>query len=330
MTRSDVSRVPSRRLAGLTAHPPRRPPAGAPDRPGPAAAPGAGGRVPEAPTGRGSDPPTVPLDIVVPGPVAAGSRPPGRSSARPAGAAPHGARPSLLRRTALRWLPPSLSGARVDPGRPAAIVLVGVVLGGALLAGAGVWSNRPTAQPVAGLPEVTAAPVAAAGPEGADLPDAAAPVTAGPLVISVVGRVARPGLVRIPDGSRVADAVDAVGGALPGVDLTGVNLARRVGDGEQIAIGVPGAAPDAPAVPGGEPASGAEPGAAGAPGTGKVDLNRATAADLDALPGVGPVTATKIVDWRTANGRFSRVEQLREIDGIGERRFAQLKDLVRV
>ena len=106
----------------------------------------------------------VPLEIVVPGPVASGSRSLGRAgSVRPAGAAPHGARPSLLRRTALRWLPPSLSGARVDPGRPAAIVLVGVVLGGALLAGAGVWSNRPTAQPVAGLPEVTAAPVAAAG-----------------------------------------------------------------------------------------------------------------------------------------------------------------------
>ncbi|WP_232021141.1 ComEA family DNA-binding protein [Pseudonocardia autotrophica] len=242
--------------------------------------------------------------------------------------APPGGRPSFLRRTVVRWLPPSLTGARVDPGRRGALVLVGVVLAGAVLAGVGVWSNRPTAQPVAGLPEVTAAPASSAP----DPPEAAAPVTAGPLVISVVGRVARPGLVRIPDGSRVADAVDAVGGALPGVDLTGVNLARRLGDGEQIAIGVPGAveAPPEVPVPGGEPASGSEPGAGGAPGTAKVDLNRATAADLDALPGVGPVTATKIIDWRTTNGRFSRVEQLREIDGIGERRFAQLKDLVRV
>ncbi len=257
---------------------------------------------------------------------------------------PHGGRPSWLRRRAQRWLPSSLAGARVDPGRPGALALVAVVLVGALVAGVGVWLDRPTVQPVGGLPEVTAVPGEAAAGEadrsaGADAPApvAAAPVTAGPLVVSVVGRVARPGLVRVPDGSRVADALDAAGGALPEVDLSVLNLARRLGDGEQIAVGVPPAVDAAPVLPapGSEPASGTEPGAAaapappGAPG-GKIDLNTATASDLDALPGVGPVTAKKIVDWRSANGRFSRVEQLREIDGIGERRFAQLQELVRV
>lgn len=253
----------------------------------------------------------------------------------------HGARPPAWRRVALRWLPPSLAGARVDPGRPGALALVAVVLLGAVVAGLGVWANRPTAAPVTGLPEVAAGP---GTPGSQAAPVAAAPASAGPLVVSVVGRVARPGLVRVPDGARVAEAVDAAGGALPGVDLTVLNLARRLGDGEQIAIGVPPATDAAPVLPapGAETASGSDPGTGGggsAGGTGsggaaapgaKIDLNAATVADLDALPGIGPVTAGKILDWRTRNGRFSRIEQLREVDGIGEVRFAKLKEAVRV
>jgi competence protein ComEA len=140
-------------------------------------------------------------------------------------------------------------------------------------------------------------------------------------VVAVVGKVRRPGLVRVPPGSRVADTLDAAGGVLPGVDLAGVNLARKVGDGEQVAVGVP-PAPDA------VPATGGEPEAAG-PGKAPLDLNAATVEQLDALPGVGPVTAQRIVDWRVRNGRFATVEQLREVEGIGERRLGQLRGLVR-
>lgn len=138
------------------------------------------------------------------------------------------------------------------------------------------------------------------------------------IVVSVVGQVARPGLVRLPEGARVADALQATGGVIPGVDLGALNLARRLADGEQIYVGVP-----APA--GADPVSAAtgEPGVAD-----KVDLNSATLAALDTLPGVGPVTAQRIMDWRTKHSRFDSVDQLREIDGIGPSRFAKLRDLV--
>jgi competence protein ComEA len=152
------------------------------------------------------------------------------------------------------------------------------------------------------------------------LPMAAASSSAAEesIVVSVVGRVARPGLVTLPEGARVADALRASGGPAPDADLGALNLARRLADGEQIYVGIP-------TPPGAEPA----PAAPGTPGVAdKVDLNTATLATLDTLPGVGPVTAQRILDWRAEHGRFDSVEQLREIDGIGPSRFTRLKDLV--
>ncbi|MGH3919360.1 MAG: helix-hairpin-helix domain-containing protein [Pseudonocardiaceae bacterium] len=210
-----------------------------------------------------------------------------------------------------RWVPGPLRDARWEPGRPGALALSLVAALAAVIAAVGVWRERPVPEPVPVLPLVTAA-----------APTATAPPAAVPeVVVSVAGRVARPGLVRLPDGTRVADALAAAGGPLPGTDLMGLNIARRLSDGEQLLVGV--------APPPGQPADGA---ALGTPaGTSrKVDLNTATLEQLDVLPGVGPVTAQRILDWRAAHGRFTSVDQLREVDGIGPARLARLKDLVRV
>jgi competence protein ComEA len=182
----------------------------------------------------------------------------------------------------------------------------------AVVAAVGVWRERPVPEPAPALPLITAA--------AARVPSAPPPGEAHDVVVSVVGRVARPGLIRLPDGTRVADALAAVGGALPGTDLMGLNIARRLSDGEQLLIGVsppPGQPVDSPA----SDTSGR---------SGPIDLNAATLDQLDGLPGVGAVTAKRIVDWRTAHGRFTSVDQLREVSGIGQARLSQLKKLVRV
>lgn len=224
-----------------------------------------------------------------------------------------------------RWVPAQLQNARWEPGRPGALMLSLVAALAAVVAAVGVWRDRPVPEPAPSLPLVAAHEQ----PEPSTRPSAAATE----LVISVVGRVARPGLVRVPDGARVADALDAAGGAPPGTDLLGLNLARKLSDGEQLLVGVappPGQPTDGGVPPApGAPATGATGGAGGGAGS-AVDLNAATMEQLDALPGVGPVTAQRILDWRAAHGRFTSVDQLREVSGIGESKYAQLKDLVRV
>jgi competence protein ComEA len=225
-----------------------------------------------------------------------------------------------------RWLPASWLAARWDPGGWGAIGLAVVAALAAVAAAVGVWAGRPVAEAVPPLPVVAAA----ASGRATALPSAAAvpgsvPASGGPVVVNVAGKVRRPGLVTMKEGARVGEAVDAAGGALPDVDLTPLNLAARVVDGQQILVGV--AAPPGAAAPG--PSSASPAGAAPAPG-GKLDLNAAGLEQLDGLPGVGPVMAKKILDWRTQNGRFTAVEQLREIPGIGDARFGTLRDLVRV
>ena len=154
--------------------------------------------------------------------------------------------------------------------------------------------------------------------EAAPPPAATArPAPAQLLVVDVVGAVRRAGLYRLPRGSRIADAVARAGGATRKADLALVNLAAPIADGTQIVV---------PARTAGAPAAAATDGAS-AP-AGPVHLNTATPADLDALPGVGPVTAQKILDYRQEHGAFSSVDELDAIPGIGPKRLDQLRDLV--
>lgn len=202
---------------------------------------------------------------------------------------------------------------RWDPGRRGARSLWIAGLLAALVLVAWTWVDRPRVEPAPAT--VTPAPTA---PTSSPAVGEAAG-TATPVVVAVVGLVARPGLVTVPTGSRVADAVEAAGGLLPGTDPASVNLAALVTDGEQIAVGVPGVVGSPRTSPGG-----------GAGGGGLVDLNSATAQELDALPGIGPVLAQRIVAHRDEQGPFRSVDQLDDVPGIGPTIFAELAELVTV
>jgi competence protein ComEA len=199
----------------------------------------------------------------------------------------------------------------LDPGRRGARALAVVAVLAVAVAGFFAWQARPQVEPVGARPESSAEAASSS---------AAAPV----VVVAVTGRVQRPGLIRLPPGARVADAIDAAGGALPGTDLTMVNLARKLTDGELVTVGVTPPAGAEAGVGGGAP--GAAPGALAGP----LNLNTATAAQLEALPGIGPVLAQHIVEYRTRHGRFRSVDELRQVDGLGAARFKQLKPLVTV
>lgn len=223
--------------------------------------------------------------------------------------------------------------ARIDPGRRGAVAVGVAVLVAAVVTGVWVLSSRPHAVAVTGggadpaavaSARSAAASAASLTPDPDPAPSSVAAASPTPvLVVDVAGKVRHPGLYRLPSGSRVDDAVQAAGGALPGVDLTLLNLAAKVTDGQQIAVGAPGA-PPAGGSGGGAGASGS------APASGPVDLNTATLEQLETLPGVGPVLGQHILDWRAAHGRFATIDQLREVSGIGDVKFAALRSQVTV
>lgn len=223
--------------------------------------------------------------------------------------------------TPLRW----------EPARPGAVALCMIAVVAALLVSAITWWSRPQPTDIdeagAGAALRPSAVEAVGSAEPGEPTGTVVPSDQGAaghsgaagheLVISVIGQVRLPGLVWVRDGARVADAIAAAGGCLPEADLTTVNLARLVIDGEQIAVGIPGIS--------------AQGAGTATPASGDlIDLNTASLAELEQLPGIGPVLGQRLVDFRVDNAGFDGVEQLREVSGIGPRVYEDIVDLVTV
>jgi len=196
---------------------------------------------------------------------------------------------------------------RLDPGRHGLLALVAVAVVAAVVATGLYLRARP--QPVP-------APARVAAGHSLLTPS---PTPVAEVVVDVAGKVRRPGIVTLPAGSRVVDALQAAGGPRRGVDLSALNLARPLVDGEQVLVGVP------------QPSGVAAP-AASAPGaaatTRMVNLNTATEPELESLPGVGPVTAGAILKWRSEHGPFTAVDQLLDVSGIGDATLAEIAPFV--
>jgi competence protein ComEA len=159
-------------------------------------------------------------------------------------------------------------------------------------------------------------------------PTSAGAAPADAVVVDIEGKVAHPGIETLAAGSRVYEALAAAGGALPGVDVTPLDLARPVTDGEQLRVGIEGA--PSPAIGSPQPAAGGAAKGKRGKATQPVNLNTATLEELESVPDVGPSMAQRILDWRSEHGRFTSVTQLRQIRGIGDRKFADMRDLVTV
>lgn len=218
----------------------------------------------------------------------------------------------------------------------ACIVIVVLALGAIA---AVVWPSSPQvemppvqdAASVGTTPETTETTAEVPGGPGQET---SAQTQTGPLIVSVVGLVVHPGVVEVPAGARVVEAIDRAGGLLPEANPASVNLAAPLVDGQQIVVGTE-------ALPAGEIAGGVggAGGAGGAPGTpssgsadgaggagGKININTATATQLEELPGIGPATATKIIDFREKNGPFASIDALEEVPGIGPAKVEALRD----
>ncbi len=241
----------------------------------------------------------------------------------------------------------SRSRFAVAPPAAIALILVGVIA--CVVAGFTLWRSDSPA-PVVDFPPAAAGTSAEVQQQSSDASPSTGVSTAPtsnrtapqthPMVVSVVGLVTRPGLVRLPSGARVAEAIERAGGARKNADLLSLNLAQVLRDGDQVLVGYAGrsggismrSAVVGPGSTGTPSAAGDSTASAdggfptGAAGT--VNLNTASQTELESLPGVGPVTAKSILDWRQRNGRFTSVDQLTEVDGIGPARLEKLRDKV--
>ena len=203
--------------------------------------------------------------------------------------------------------------SRIHVGVVSTLLILGLITAGWLLL---------RARPVAVASPGDVVTVTTSGPTMASATPS--PKGAAKIVVHIFGAVRHPGLVRLPESSRVQDAIDAAGGLTRRADPGELNLAQLLSDGQQVVIGTR-------SEPAGEVRDQAGSGTARGPSaTGALDLNRANQSQLEELPGVGPVTAQAILTWRQQHGRFSRIEELQEVDGIGPKTYAQIAPHVRV
>ena len=186
--------------------------------------------------------------------------------------------------------------------------LIYIVLGGSLAIGALFFSLAQGNASPSPKPTISLAPMATTSP------------TPSTIVVDVAGKVLHPNIYTLPTGSRAADAIATAGGALKGVALTDINLAHILVDGEQIVVGAP------PVVASSSKASGKR----GKSSTAIVNINSATAAQLEVLAGVGPVMAAKIIAYRTTHGKFTAIEEIAKVPGFGKAKFAIVKSQLRI
>jgi competence protein ComEA len=242
-------------------------------------------------------------------------------------------------------LPPTLRGRWALDRTTGIVLAVSVLLGALLIGGWAVLRSKPHEMSVArerplgfgtgdapgatgapepeSLPSVPVETGTAADPVADSAHSAISSASGSGVVVDVEGKVPRPGVRTLPAGSRILDAINAAGGALPGTDLTALNQAQVLVDGEQVLVGVT----PPPQVQSGAPA-GRGKGKKGRGSTELVHLNLATVEDLEQLPGVGPALAGRIVDYRTEHGPFHSVDDLRQVSGFGGQRFSNLASMV--
>jgi competence protein ComEA len=200
--------------------------------------------------------------------------------------------------------------AMLSRGELVALVAMLVVT----LGGAALWYARSLPRPV----EIRATVAPHVGP-GASSPSRSATPSAAPLIVDVAGAVRKPGVYQFQDGDRVVDAIEAAGGPTAKASLDALNLAAPLTDGVQILVPVTAPAGAAP-----------PPGAVGSEPATLININTASATDLEALPGIGEVIAQRIVDYRTQNGPFASVDGLLDVSGIGDATLGDIHDLVTV
>jgi competence protein ComEA len=278
-------------------------------------------------------------------PTAPDSAPPASAASAAAAAASDDPAPAAVPRRGS--FPASLRARALDPGRRGVAVLAALALCGA---GGGAWyfvraaphavqsadaaavtDGAVGADPVTGSTGATSSIASTEPGLTAPLVAATASMSAGggseTVVVEVVGKVRRPGVFTLPANSRIVDAIAAAGGTQPGTDLTALDLASKLIDGEEIFVGIP--PPSGVAAQSGGGVIG-DNRVGGSSASSVVDLNTSTLVELETLPGIGAVTAQKILDWRAQHGRFTSVSQLQQVSGIGPSKYAGLVGRVKV